>query len=446
MSEHDKGVVPWGHDSHERHEPYAWREPTDRREPDENDHEQHAGNAPVNQRPDAPSPTDPDIGGRARDEAGTGSGTGTGADVGVGMDGGADTGGGEPGHGAAPAPEGPGLGALDAEDAPGTDEEALRQLLHRAVREIEPSDGTLEHLRRAVPARRARKRQAVVGVAAAALFFGTAIPALVHVSDTTDLGADPAIAGQASQAGQDTAEGKDPDGGSRDAAGASGTSRTPGKDDGKGQGDQPGNGVSSGATGSADPSASPQSAPACTATQLGGATAAAGGPDSAGTIYGSFHVVNVSASACTVSDAGSVTAAAQGAADASKISVVTHVTTDAATGLPDPAQEVASLVLEPGAGYEIKFAWMPSQTCPTTGGGTGPGPTSDPTPSGTPSASDGAGGESGAAPQLMREDGVADGSVTVSHTPATGTATSTATIPDACAGTIYRTGLLPATS
>ncbi|MCZ9347385.1 hypothetical protein NGM37_57770, partial [Streptomyces sp. TRM76130] len=59
----------------------------------------------------------------------------------------------------------------------------MRRLLHRAVEEVEPREGALEQLRRAVPARRARKRQAAVGMAAAALLIGTAVPALLHVSD-----------------------------------------------------------------------------------------------------------------------------------------------------------------------------------------------------------------------------------------------------------------------
>ncbi|MYR56180.1 hypothetical protein GTY54_07920, partial [Streptomyces sp. SID625] len=90
------------------------------------------------------------------------------------------------------------------------DELALRRLLHRAVQDVEPSDGTLEHLRRAIPARRARKRQATIGMAAAALFLGTAVPALVHVSRSAGPDANPAIAGQASQAQGGAGRSKDP--------------------------------------------------------------------------------------------------------------------------------------------------------------------------------------------------------------------------------------------
>ena len=55
------------------------------------------------------------------------------------------------------------------------DEVALCRLLRGAVQDLEPADGTLDHLHRAVPARRARRRQGVVGAAAAALLIGTAI-------------------------------------------------------------------------------------------------------------------------------------------------------------------------------------------------------------------------------------------------------------------------------
>ncbi|MFD0505255.1 hypothetical protein ACFQ0G_24860 [Streptomyces chiangmaiensis] len=343
------------------------------------------------------------------------------------------------GAGAGTGPEGPEA----APEGLGPDERALRRMLHQAVGDIEPRDGALAHLRRAVPARRARKRQAVVGMAAAALFIGTAIPALAHVSDATGSNADPSIAGQASQAQGGTSQDKGPDGGSSGAAGTSGTSKDKGGNGQKNEEDK-GKGVGSGATGHVDPSSSAENAPACAVEQLGDATATTADPDATGTIYGTFRVTNTSTTSCTVSGAGTVTTAAEGSADPAKISVVDHVTGDAATALPDPTQEVTSVVLKPGTAYDVKFAWVPSQTCSTTGGGTGD-PTPDPSPSDT--ASTGGGGATvGTSPQLMAEDGVADGSVAVTNTPVTGSGTSTATIPNACAGTVYRTGILLPTS
>jgi hypothetical protein len=452
MSEYDeRRAASWGRDSHERHEPYEWHEPTDGRGPHEDDHEQHAGNGTVNHRPDD-EPRNESGQGRAAAShsaarfAADSGGFGAGRDrltaaLGGGGRGGSGTGADAGGNG---DPSGDGEGAPDGL---GSDELALRRMLHQAVRDIEPRDGTLEHLRRAVPARRARKRQAVVGMAAAALFIGTAIPALVHVSNATGSDADPSIAGQASQAQGGTGRGKGPDGGSSGQAGGSGATKEQGKEGQKGK-EEKGKGATSGATGASGPSPSTQSAPACTAAQLGQATATAGAPDSTGTVYGTFRVTNVSTTSCTVSGSGSVATVAQGAADPTKISVVTHVAGDAATGLPDPSQDLTSVVLKPGAAFEVKFAWVPSATCPTTGGttgGGGGGASPDPTPSATNSAGGGSTSpdSSGTAPQLMTEDGgTADGSVTVSHTPETGSPTSSTTIPNACAGVVYRTGLL----
>ncbi|WP_225838769.1 hypothetical protein [Streptomyces sp. NK08204] len=334
------------------------------------------------------------------------------------------------------------------------DELALRRMLHSAVDDVEPSDGALDHLRRAVPARRARKRQAAVGMAAAALFIGTAIPALVHVSNA--VGSDPntAMAGQSSAAHSGNGHGKDHGGDTgtrRDDPG--GRSAEPGKDPGS-SGDRQGggdSGTSTGSTQGADPSATvATTVPVCTPEQLGSATGSAEAPDSAGTVYGVFRVSNVSRSACTVGGTGTVGVTPQGAADPAKVSAVRHVAGDAAAGLPDPSQEVTGLVLQPGSAYEEKFAFVPSETCPIattpTGSTTGPdsgGPSPDPTTTEDPGTTSGTdtSGATGTTPQLVTEDGTAEGSIVVTHTTQTG-ATATATVPGACAGTVYYTGVL----
>jgi hypothetical protein len=407
-------------DNHDRHEPFERHAPTHRPTPaeDEQEHEQQAGNGTVNHGPDAngPHPQGPDAQGPATQGP----------------------------HALGPHALGSDRSGSDelGSDGFGSDELALRRLLHQAVQEIEPTDGTLEHLRRAVPARRARKRQAVVGMAAAALFIGTAVPAFVHVSNSSGSNADPSIAANSSQAQGGAGEGKGPDGGDGKAAGGSGgTSKDKGKDDQKETPDKGKDGGGGGATtGGADPTASAVTATACTAEQLGGATSAVGTPDDAGAVYGSFNVSNVSTTACTVSSGGTVSVAAQDAADPAKVGVATHVPGDAATGLPDPSTEVTSMVLQPGASYVVKFAWVPSETCPTT---TEPSP--DPSP--TEGATD-TGGTStetgGTSAQLVTEDGVANGSVLVSNTAETGTATSSVTVSNACAGTVIHTGILAA--
>jgi len=188
----------------------------------------------------------------------------------------------------------------------------------------------------------------------------------------------------------------------------------------------------------------------CTADQLGSPTDSVAAPDTAGAVYGTFRVVNISTSACTVGGAGTLTTLAQGAADATKISSARHVAGDAAPGLPAPSTEVTGLQLQPGAAYEVKFAWVPSATCPTTGstgGTTDGGSTASPTPTptadaGTSSGTSSTGTDSGVTTQMMTGDGTADGSVIVSHTTAAGSPTVSATVSNACAGTVIYTGVL----
>ncbi len=340
-------------------------------------------------------------------------------------------------------------------DGLGSEELALRTMLHQAVGGIQPTDAVLDHLRRAVPARRARKRHAAIGMAAAALFIGTAVPALLHVSNVTGSEAGPSVnAGHGSQTEGGKDNGKGPDGGESTSGGDSGTVKDKPTAGPSGGATDPDKGGGSGSTtGGADPTSSSATTPTCDATQLGSATASVGGPDGSGTVYGTFRVVNVSTASCTVGGTGTVSTLAQGAADSSKVATAEHSAGDAAGDLPDPSTSVSGLVLAPGAAFTVQFAWVPSETCPTTGttdGGTTGGPTESPTP--TPSAStDSAGaastsGEPGTTPQLLTEDGTEDGSVTVSYTAEAGAPTVTETVSNACAGTVYRTGVMAETS
>ncbi|MFE1443977.1 hypothetical protein [Streptomyces sp. NPDC058739] len=346
----------------------------------------------------------------------------------------------------------------------GSDELALRRMLHDAVQDVEPRDGTLDHLRRAVPARRARKRQAAVGMAAAALFLGTAVPALVHVTGAAGPDANPSIAGHGSAAQGGAGEGENQGGG--DAAGGGTGGRTDGSPDGDTASDEQEQGATTGpgSGSSADPTASAEAdAPACTADQLS-ASGQTGAPDSTGAVYGGFRVTNVSDGSCQVGGAGTVTPVAQGATDPTRVSLANHAAGDAAVGLPDPSLEVGRLVLLPGAAYEVKFAWVPSESCSTdtgsgggtgggtgtgTGGGTGGGDTGGATPTPTPTDSTGSTtegttttGEPGTSTQLLTEDGGTAGSVGVSYTAEAGGPSVSTTVPDACAGTVYRTGML----
>jgi len=338
------------------------------------------------------------------------------------------------------------------EDGFDSDELELRRMLHRAVQEMAPRDGALDHLRRAVPARKARKRQALVGAAAAALFAGVAVPALMTVSGVGGPDANPAIAGQASETGGSTGQGKNPDGGSTGKVGES-SGGTTGTGSGGPKGTEagkpsPGADASSGAgpTQSLSPAA-----PTCTADQLGSATSTVDGPDSTGVVYGTFRVVNVSTKSCTVAGSVTLSPGVQGAADATKVGVTEHTAGDPAAALPDPSLYVTQFVLAPGSAYDVKFAWVPSSTCPSDGGGTGGSTTggdtgSSPSPSPSPSeqTTSTTTGTTGTSPQLMREDGTttAEGSVSVTYTADAGSPSVTATVPNACAGTIYRTGVV----
>lgn len=413
------------------------------------------GNGIVNNGPDmndGPERDLPDFGKAFGKTFGEGFGRGAGAE-GDGAEGlGAD--------GVGAEGVGEGFDELDA------DELALRRMLHGAVQDLQPADGTLEHLRRAVPVRRARKRQALVGAAAAALLFGTAVPAFVHVASSGGTSDDrPVNAGHGEQVQGGTG---DEVGGETSGPGAPSAEagEVPGGG-GKGgsaspqQSGQPPAGASDGTVGGteAPTGSAPDAAPVCRPSQLGVAAAEAGQPDAEGKVYGTFRITNVSGTDCSITGAGGVAFRAMGAADQAKITVTDHAAGDPATGLPDPSQAAAApLLLKPSGAYEVKFAWVPSETCPVDGGGSGGGtgggePSPDPTPptdggtsSGT-AGSDGTGTGTATEPQLGKEDDGdgtrAGGSVAVTHTAEPGAPSAEATIPNACAGTIYRTGLLP---
>ncbi|MEU3609468.1 hypothetical protein AB0E83_29070 [Streptomyces sp. NPDC035033] len=357
----------------------------------------------------------------------------------------------------------------------GEDELALRRLLHGAVSGLEPSTEALDLLRRAVPARRARKRQALVGAAAAAVLVGTAVPALVHVAGSPGVtAAHPVNAGHGEQAQGGT--GAEADGPAATEAPAVKVSPTTG----------PTKGATDKGEVRPDPTGAPtrggsvagSGAPArCDGGTLRSAGGYHSGPDATGVVYGGFTVVNGSSETCLIDGDGLVGVTATGTADPSRIAVVRHSSGDPATGLPDPSQESSSVLLKPGGSYQVKFAWVPSETCPSgtisppppieptptptpaepTPTPTEPTPTpSEPTPTASPGGEGtdpggaeaggtgtgtGTGTDSGVATQLLRAEPTRGG-VVVSHTAEPGGPTVTTVLTDACAGTVYRTGLL----
>ncbi|MCA1221491.1 hypothetical protein [Streptomyces sp. 8L] len=368
-------------------------------------------------------------------------------------------------------------GARGADASAPENELALRRLLQTAVDGIEPADGALDHLRAAIPARRARKRQALVGAAAAALLIGTAVPAFLHVAGASDV-----LDGSTVSAGRDEsgASGARPDGGRSGAAdNGLGPGEGAGKPGGATAGQKPtphsdgpaltgraDGGLGSGAV-SPPGSTFDMALPVCSAGQLG-VTASKRPPTANGTVYGSFHVSNVSDTECTVTGGDTLGFVAAGAADPSKISVVQHTAGDPATRLPDAPGGGAAVALAPATAYEVQFAFVPSATCPAKGDGGSPDPSqSDDGPGNAPSAGDspgsddsaasgsdsgahspdaGAGTSDGLSTQLVESGsgtgggGTQDGSVSVSHTPELGVPKAETTISNACAGTIYKTG------
>jgi hypothetical protein len=422
------------------------------------------GNGIVNHGPEGKPNTDPGQAGEPKQDAdaldGAEAASGQPGAPGTGAGGGGTLTGLFGAGGDGPFGEGSGGGAsggrFDGGDGEDLDEIALRRMLSGAVQGLEPSDGTLDHLRRAVPARRARRRQGVVGAAAAALLIGTAVPAFVHVANSDgSTAAHPAIAGHGRQA----------QGGSGEDTGAeSGSGKTSGPADTQnaGGGGETGNSVApskgsdpeaegSGAGAGDDaPDAESAATGSCVPGQLGVASADTGAAGADGTVYGTFRIANVSGDVCSVTSNGTVGFRAAGAADPQKITVLQHIAGDPADRLPDPSLEPGTVLLKPAMAYEVRFAWVPSDTCPTTGSSPSPTPTDG---GGGDDAGGGGGGDgtgttagtTDTAPQLgSADEGPAAGSVTVTHTPGAGAPTAETTISNACAGTIYRTGVLDA--
>ncbi|MER7822016.1 hypothetical protein ABTX85_05570 [Streptomyces sp. NPDC096097] len=358
---------------------------------------------------------------------------------------------------------------MDDHTSPGgaSGEEELRVLLRGAVEGLQPSANALERLRDAVPARRTRNRRAaLVGAAAAVLLAGTTIPTALHLSAADGAATDhPAMAGHGSATddrraaspsdphqngfgsqprstrsfgempssgggtGQPSATAGPPVGGLTAGPSGAGTAAGPA-----------GSGGSVVGSGPLPPVAAP-GVPGCGADQLG-VVGSARSPETDGKVYGSFRVTNISAQGCAVSGQDTVTAApapGAGTGAASAVAVVGHTAGDPASGLlPDPAAAAPALVLPPNTAYEVRFAWVPSgESCSQANPDAGAkAPQGD-----TAGATGGTGSGTGTEPQAGATP--APAGVAVSHTPQSGAATTRTTIPEACGGTVYRTGAIP---
>ncbi|WP_327284576.1 MULTISPECIES: hypothetical protein [unclassified Streptomyces] len=361
---------------------------------------------------------------------------------------------------------------MDDHTPPGgaSEEQALRSLLRGAVESLEPSEGALERLRYAVPVRRTRKRQAVIGAVAAVLLAGTAVPAALHLHIT---GGEGSATDHSAMAGHGEQPGATAGGGTSDPhQNGSGARPQPGKDAGTGvetggPGVQPdaqsgssptgGGAVAGPDTGGASAGASagtgpmPPAAPGvpgCSAEQLG-VQGSAQAPEADGKVYGSFKVTNMSARGCTVIGPDTVTAAPVSAAASGQsagVTVVGHTAGDPAAGLPDPSTETPLLLLQPYTAYEVRFAWVPSaQPCPAATPDPGPKPPVSSAPDTGQRTAGGAAAATGPEPESGAKTPETTG-VAVTHTPNTappGAPTTQTTIPSACGGTVYRTGVIP---
>ncbi|MEV4927136.1 hypothetical protein [Streptomyces roseoverticillatus] len=338
----------------------------------------------------------------------------------------------------------------------GMDEQTLRQLLQGAVEDLEPAADSLDQIRRAVPARRTRRRQALVGAAAALILGGTALPAVVHVATTGD-----AVEDRHANTASSRHTPEEPD------AEPDGVSDGPGRPDegearnhdekreehkeeeGK-KGNEP---KPAGSSPAGIPPAPTNTfaavSPTCDRDQLGKGSGTVGPADRDGRVYGAFRVVNVSRAVCTVSGPGTVAASPRGSAESGRVSVVDHTPGDAATGLPDPTSEPSEVILQPGQAYEVKFAWIPAgdggrNGCPKPSGGSSPAP-----PAGGGASASPAGSSAATQQQPVVPDSpppTPPPGIVLSHTPDVGEpAIADAKINDACAGTVYRTGpIVPA--
>jgi hypothetical protein len=361
------------------------------------------------------------------------------------------------------------------------DEPMLRRLLHDAVRDLEPQPQALNRLRQAIPARRAWRRQAMAGTAIGILLVGVAVPALVHVA--VSIGQDTANTASTSASrtpgiGRDGYGGNEFGGDSGIPAGALNSGGGGSAPSSSGKPPTSESNASPGAS-SQPPGTLTAAPPLCARAQLGNGSAQTGTPDSQGRVYGSFTVLNISHISCMVTGGGQITVTGEGGTDASKIQVVDHTAGDPATGLPDA--RTLPLVLAPGKGYKVAFAWIPAvggsggcsrnTSSPTPGDTTlggaggaggagsssGAGGTSSSATSPSGNSTDGSGTTSASStPQNALTDAgspsptptpAATAGISLSHVPQQGgPAAASTSISGACTGTVYRSAPMATTS
>jgi hypothetical protein len=289
-------------------------------------------------------------------------------------------------------------------------ERVLRERFHQAVETLEPAPGTLDHLRRAVPARR-RRRTAALAATAVSVFA---------VSAGASLAARGSFDARSSQTGgtnvgnlMTTATNDAPGGGSGHGPATPGGQDMTASTADSGQPPPTATSVA-GSSKPQQPSASPATtisastlAQGCQNSALSSVVGTKSGP-TGGVTYET--VVGTVKSACVVFGTPNLTVTGPGGA-AAKVPV--YKADQTVAPLLTTVQAGQILALQPGDRFQFQLAWVPS-ICPadptpttppsstppssgdptvtaTTSGATPSGPTSvpssQPTPSGTPSSS-----------------------------------------------------------
>lgn len=255
----------------------------------------------------------------------------------------------------------------------------LRERFQQAVSTLEPASGTLDYLRRAIPARRRRRNAALAATAVSV--FAVSAGATLAARGSFDSGSSQAngttIGNLMTTATNDAPGGGSghgpatPGGQDMSSGGAVGTEAP------SSLASAPGNSKPSSATPSPATTATGSPlAPLCQNSSLSSVAASQGGANG-GTIYETF--VGTAKSACTLQGMPGLTVLGAGGQPA-KIPVYKADQT-AAPSLPAvPAGQ--ELVLQAGDRFEFQLAWVPT-TCPTSPPPTTP-PSSVPPSSGSP--------------------------------------------------------------
>lgn len=287
----------------------------------------------------------------------------------------------------------------------------LRERFRQAVSAVEPTPGTLEYLRRAVPARR-RKRHAALAATAVSVFAVSAGATLAARGSFDSTGSSQAgttvgnllttgtngAPGGGSGHGPETPGGRDLSGGSLGAAQPTFPASAPGTSK------PPLSTTAPTATLGGDPVA-----PLCQNSSVTALTATSNGT-TGGVTYETFQ--GTAKAACVLNGMPGLLVTG---ADGAPARIPVYPADSSAAPLLPAVAPVQELVLQPGEQFEFQLAWVPagcstnppptvpsssgSASGPTTAATTaGPTPTggpttvssSQPTPSGTPSSSPGA--------------------------------------------------------